>query len=153
MRNVVVLVGLAVLAATASGHASTSSPCRSHIATAPTITMVNDNIATLSGSAQIGGCPLVLSTTPDSLTLTVCLQTLTPTGWQDVSCNGPVSKAWNRYWRYARQLGLSVTGTCAPGAWRTDARGGDGWGPAEWASSSVTFAASDQYACGEPGGA
>jgi hypothetical protein len=151
-------VGLAALGAcwpvlaVAPAAAATHAPCVRHSAVAPTVATITDGVTVLSGAGDIGGCPAVATTASESVTVTVCLQRLDSAGWVDAACNGPVTKGWNRYWRYARQLGLSVTATCVDGDWRTDVRGGDGWDPTEWASPVVTFAPGDSGVCGSYGG-
>ena len=148
------MLAVALLATIAmGGNAPNGRPCSYHGAVTPRITLVNNSVVTLGGSGAIGGCPRPTGTTVATVMLTVCLQHLSTTGWVDVACKGPVTKGWSRYYRFARQLGLSVNATCKPGRWRTTARGGDGYPPTKWTSATVTFAGTDQYACGEPGGA
>ena len=133
--------------------ASTHAPCTAHYASTPYIDYVSNEVVYLQGGGGIGGCPLVLTTTGESVTITVCLQHLDGT-WQDVTCVGPKTKGWNRYWRYARSNTATVPPTaCMAGAWRTDVRGGDGFAPYEWWSPTRSFVASDGNECGEPGGA
>ena len=103
MRGFLVAIAVAGAMFVASPMLGTTRlACSAHIAVTPYITSVDNNVVTLYGAASIGGCPLVTTTTADSVTLTVCLQHLEPTGWTDIACNGPVTKGWNRYWRYAR---------------------------------------------------
>jgi hypothetical protein len=145
---VALLAGLVVGVDTAAGR-----PCSYHGATQPHIVLVNNSVVTLEGSGSIGGCPRATRIGTARVRLSVCLQHLGPSGWVDVACKGPVTKGWSRYYRFARQLGLTVSATCVPGLWRTIARGGDGLPPVRWTSAAVKFTSSDQYACGEPGGA
>ena len=142
---------LTPLVVTATAGSSTHSPCDYHGASTPYVSLANGNTLTLTGAGSIGGCPSVSSTTPETVTITVCLQHSTGAGWADVSCSS-FSRAWNRYTRFARQAGGTVNAICAAGQWRTDVRGGDGLAPFEWWSATSAFVASDGYPCGEPGG-
>ena len=145
---------VALLASLVGGvDAAARSPCSYHGATRPHITRVNNSAVTLEGAGSIGGCPRVTGTSVAKVTLSVCLQHWGASGWRDVACTGPATRGWSRYSRFARQLGLTVSAICVPGRWRTVARGGDGFPPRTWSSPTATFASSDQYACGEPGGA
>jgi hypothetical protein len=154
MSGTMLLLAVAFLASLVVGvNTTTEQPCSYHGATKPHITLVNNSVVTLEGSGSIGGCPRATPTAVPRLRLTVCLQHLGASGWVDVACRGPVFKSWSRYTRFARQVGLTVTATCKPGLWRTIARGGDGLPPLKWTSAAAKFASSDQYACGEPGGA
>ena len=154
MSGTMLVFAVALLAGLVVGvNTTTAKPCTYHGATRPHITGVNNGAVTLEGSGSIGGCPRGTRSAAPKATVTVCLQHLGASGWDDVSCKGPVTRSWSRYYRFARQVGLTVTATCVPGRWRTIVRGGDGFAPAKWVSPEATFASSDQYACGEPGGA
>ena len=146
MKRLFLLVALCLTAVGSLAQAATHSPCTSHLATAPRISLVNDSTVTLTGSGSIGGCPVPVGV--ESVTLTVCLQH----DGADVSCASG-SRAWSRYTRFARTYGLTVNAVCSPGLWRTVARGGDGFTPTEWASEQVSFSSADGYSCKEPGGA
>ncbi len=132
--------------------AGTHAPCTGHIATKPHIYVVVGSTVRLEGGGYIGGCPLVSTTKAESVTMTVCLQRLKAAGFTNVVCKTR-SRSWNRYTRFARSLLFSVYANCVSGKWRTDVRGGDGLAPTEWSSRVVRFRASDEYSCGEPGGA
>jgi hypothetical protein len=126
----------------------THAPCDYHGASTPYILLVDSTSATgenvtlteLSGAGSIGGCPVVATTEPESVAITVCLQRLDPVtaAWVDDVC-APFAKSWNRYWPYARQAGGTVNTLCVPGTWRIDVRGGDGFEPAGWAAEPATF--------------
>jgi hypothetical protein len=132
--------------------AGTHAPCTGHVATKPHINVVVGSRVQLEGGGYIGGCPLVTTAKAESVTMTVCLQRLRAAGFGDVVCKTR-SRSWNRYTRFARSLLFSVYANCVAGKWRTDVRGGDGLAPTEWSSGVVRFRASDEYPCGEPGGA
>jgi hypothetical protein len=123
--------------------ATTLAPCSARIASAPSIDLVSSGTGeegtttTLSGAGQIGGCPPVGTTTPESVSITVCLQHY-ENRWRDHACS-QTTKGWDRYVRLAREAGLTVTTRCVAGEWRTDVRGGDGWPPFEWSSEVATF--------------
>lgn len=141
------LVGVALNPSTAA--AATHSPCTRHSATTPYVLTVNNGVTTLQGAGDIGGCPSSVAT--EGVTIRVCLQHLDVAGWTDQAC-ADASRSWNRYSRFARQAGASVTATCTNGDWRTRVTGGDGWDPTEWASPVRTFLPGDSGVCGSYGG-
>jgi hypothetical protein len=157
-RIIVLLAGImlalgAMISLPGYAGAVTHAPCTGHSASVPYVDVINgDGTSTLTGSGGISGCPLVTTTKSESVTLTVCLQRFVNGAWADQVCAGPVTKGWNRYWRYARSNSLTVYATCVPGDWRTDVRGGDGFAPTEWNSSVATFVPGDSGVCGAYGG-
>ena len=145
-RLLVVLAALAVVLASAVPAAAvTHAPCAGHYVTAPYVALVDDGVTTLQGAGGIGGCPAPAGT--ESVTITVALQRLVDGVWVD-QVAGSGSRSWNRYSRYARTYGLSVTAVCELGDWRTDVRGGDGFEPSEWVSDPVTMVGNDSGVCG-----
>jgi hypothetical protein len=145
---------VAIVALVGTGGAATHSPCTYHGAGAPYIVYVTEsNQVVLYASGGIGGCPLVTTVAASSASVKVCAQhRKADSSWSSVAC-ASASRSWNRYSRFARQIGATARAVCSPGVWRTTVTGGDGFAPFRWSSPTVRFASKDGYPCGEPGGA
>src|SRR5215470_14879367 len=125
--------------------ATTHAPCTQRYAGTPYIDTVDPGAGEegtttiLQGGGQIGGCPLNTSTTAEGVHILVCLQHFDEV-WTDQACQ-QFDRGWNRYTRFARQAGGTVSATCVPGDWRVEVRGNslaDGWDPNEWAGETFT---------------
>jgi hypothetical protein len=152
LRGITAAVVLGV-AATAmvitSAQADTHTPCIRRSAVAPYVSTIDDGIATLSFSGDIGGCPS--STLTEGVRITLHAQHLKDGGWTDAA-TATYARSWNQYSRFARQTGGTIHATCMVGDWRTLVTGGDGFEPTAWSSEVVTFTPGDSGVCGSYGG-
>jgi hypothetical protein len=151
-RNCVAMLGmsLALVTLPVPATAVTHAPCK-HYAGTPYIDYVNDSVVYLQAGGGVLGCPSPIGN--ESVTVTVNLRSsVDGVGWV-VESTCSQTKGWNRHWRYARSAGCSVPAVaCHPGLWQVQLTGVDS-APFEQLGPTVSFAASDGYDCGEPGGA
>jgi hypothetical protein len=151
-RCVVAILGmsLACVAVPAPANAVTHAPCK-HYAGKPYIDYVSDSVVYLQGGGGVLGCPPPVGN--EGVKVTINLRSsVDGVNWA-VESTCSQTKGWNRYWRYARSAGCSVPPVgCHPGLWQVQLTGVDS-APFELLGPTVSFAASDGYDCGEPGGA